>query len=344
MNSASILTNFAVGIMLFAEMSFASSQPRFTVVPFESDPHGSHLVAAEWKSGTGCPTSATTFDGSAFASYTDLACPTADPRDRFTRGLILAKTGPSSNQASAGAQINGVQGIVISEVGYDLRKPDGTSSARGSHCGQFGPYFHIVASDGSVRDIPCFEAVSELAAQASAPSPFWQRLRWFLTPAIVVKEISILFKDGQDVGPDNFGLAVLDNIDINGTLIGRAPRASADADEGGGQDNSRDEFDFHDNPSHPDSSGLEYHDRSTGLDLQSINGVSAITYNGSCVSLSGNAMVNLNPGYVYTFAACDLSTLGTDIGNFTVTITGPVGFLYQKSAAMTSGYLDINKP
>src|SRR5438270_932281 len=246
MNSASILKHFALGIMLCAEMGFAWGQPRLTVVPFESDPRGSHLVAAEWKGGTGCPTKATTFDGSAFASYTDPSCPTADPRDRFTRGLILAKTGPSSNQASAGAIINGVQGLAISEVGYDLRKPDGTSSARGSHCGPLGPYFHIVASDGSTRDIPCFEAVPELAAQVSQPSPFWQRLRWFLTPGIVVKEISIVFKDGQDVGPDNFGLAVLDNIDINGTLIGRGPRA--DADEGGGQDNNRDEFDFHDSP------------------------------------------------------------------------------------------------
>jgi hypothetical protein len=340
MNKA-ILAALALAILLFAETCFASGQPQFTVVPFESDPNGSHLVSSEWKSGTGCPTNATTFDGNAFASYTDPSCSTADPRDRLTRGLVLAKTGPSSNQAHAGANINGVQGLVVYEVGYDLRKPDGTSSARGSHCGQLGPYFHIVASDGTTRDIPCMDVVPELAAQATASTPFWQRLRWSLG-GITVKQISILFRDGQDVGPDNFGLAVLDNIDINGTLIGRGPRTWADGDEGGGQDGNQNEFDFQDSPSHPDSSSMEYHDRSTRMNLQSVNGVGTITHNAGCVSLAGDALVNLKTGYTYTFTACDLSALGTGIGNFTITIAGPLGFLYQKSAVMISGYVQIN--
>jgi hypothetical protein len=36
-----------------------------------------------------------------------------------------------------------------------------------------------------------------------------------------VNDISIVFDEGQDTGPDNFGLAVLDNIDVNGTLVGQ---------------------------------------------------------------------------------------------------------------------------
>ncbi len=36
-----------------------------------------------------------------------------------------------------------------------------------------------------------------------------------------VKSLSIVFDEGQDTGPDNFGLAVLDNIDVNGTLVGQ---------------------------------------------------------------------------------------------------------------------------
>jgi len=37
--------------------------------------------------------------------------------------------------------------------------------------------------------------------------------------------ISIVFDEGQDASgaPDTFGLAVLDNIDVNGTLVGRGP-------------------------------------------------------------------------------------------------------------------------
>jgi hypothetical protein len=36
-----------------------------------------------------------------------------------------------------------------------------------------------------------------------------------------IKSISIDFDEGQDTGPDNFGLAILDNIDVNGTLVGQ---------------------------------------------------------------------------------------------------------------------------
>ena len=36
-----------------------------------------------------------------------------------------------------------------------------------------------------------------------------------------VTSIQIVFDEGQDTGPDNFGLAVLDNIDVNGTLVGQ---------------------------------------------------------------------------------------------------------------------------
>ena len=67
----------------------------------------------------------------------------------------------------------------------------------------------------------------------------WVRLRWdtpcvmafnATTHAIVpecitgtVQSIAIVFDEGTDTGPDDFGLAVIDNIDINGTLVGRGP-------------------------------------------------------------------------------------------------------------------------
>jgi hypothetical protein len=38
-----------------------------------------------------------------------------------------------------------------------------------------------------------------------------------------VNFIEIVMDEGQDTGPDNFGLSVLDNIDINGALVGRGP-------------------------------------------------------------------------------------------------------------------------
>jgi len=38
-----------------------------------------------------------------------------------------------------------------------------------------------------------------------------------------VRSIEIVFDEGQDVAPTNFGEAILDNIDVNGTLVGRGP-------------------------------------------------------------------------------------------------------------------------
>ena len=38
-----------------------------------------------------------------------------------------------------------------------------------------------------------------------------------------LKSLEIVFDEGYDTGPDNFGMAILDNIDVNGVLVGRGP-------------------------------------------------------------------------------------------------------------------------
>jgi len=103
-----------------------------------------------------------------------------------------------------------------------------------------------------------------------------------------------------------------------------------------------DEAKFNDSPSHPESSSLSYHDTSQSINLQSLNGARSIAYNGACVRFAGDALLNGNPGYVFTFAACELSALGTGIGNFSLTVAGPLAFLYQKSSVLTSGYVSIH--
>jgi hypothetical protein len=202
----------------------------FNVVPFEFDPAGTHLVAAQWKEGVGCPTNAavSSTGTSVTGTYTDPACATGDDRDKKVEGLLLAKTGPTTNFAAAGASITGVKGITLTEIGYDIRKPLAFSDPRGSHCGAGAPRFNVVTQDNIIHFIGC-----------SSPPPVsqqigngWLRLRWNpatafppIAPTETVKSISIVFDEGQDLsgGPDQFGLAVLDNIDINGTLVGRGP-------------------------------------------------------------------------------------------------------------------------
>jgi hypothetical protein len=170
-----------------------------------------------------------------------------------------------------------------------------------------------------------------------------------------VDSIEIVFDEGDDTGtPDNFGLAVLDNIDINTTLIGKGPEESEnkDDDNAQGEDKDHDAVQSKDSPSHPESSSMSYRDPSQGMNLQSVNGArsGSITYTGPCVSYAGDAVMNGNTGYIYTFEACGASALGTTIGNllgtgigtFSMTVAGPAGYLYQKTAVLTSGSVNIH--
>jgi hypothetical protein len=78
------------------------------------------------------------------------------------------------------------------------------------------------------------------------------------------------------------------------------------------------------------------------MKMQSVNGARSISYNGTCENYAGHAVLNGNPEYLFTFEACDLSALGTGIGTFSMTVTGPPGYLYQNRAALTPGYVSIH--
>lgn len=212
----------------------------------EFDPGKTHLVNGAWLEGIGCPTDATIaipnaeFNGiGSFGTYTDPACATGDPKDKTVEGLLLAKTGPSvTNFAAAGAKLQGVKGLVLSEIGYDIRKP-GTDNddARGSHCGAGAPRFEILTEEGEFYFLGCNspEPTTTVAGDAIG----FMRLTWgngtpgsvmafnasagFVFEAITdpIASISIVFDEGDDTGPDNFGIAVLDNINVNGVRVGR---------------------------------------------------------------------------------------------------------------------------
>lgn len=238
-------------------VTVAADNEGFNVKAQTFDPHHTFLVNATWLSGIGCPTNATVrlFDANPPynllppSKYTDPACPIGDSSDHSNQGLLLAKTGPTPNDASGTAVLVGVKGTVLTELGYDLRKPGvDISDPRGSHCGAGAPRFNITLQDGEFFFLGC-----------SSPPPTTQgagvgfiRLRWggggaplqaYLNgnalqtiPAIAVKSISIVFDEGQDTAPDNFGLAVLDNIDVNGTLVGHGVNGvdnSGDNSKGG---------------------------------------------------------------------------------------------------------------
>ena len=205
----------------------APASARLTSVdPFSFDPYGSDLVEAVWINHIGCPTGSTVYAfGGAGSPYTDAGCPTRGATDRNVQGLLLSKTGPTTNYASAGAELKGVRGEALTEIGYDIRKFGGIASPFGSHCGAGSPRFNVTTTFGT-HFIGCASPPPVQVATGNG----WARLRWNPAQAFppipagaIVDEILIIFDEGQDAsgGPDQFGLAVLDNISVNGTIVGQ---------------------------------------------------------------------------------------------------------------------------
>ena len=210
------------------------------VIPHDFDPGHTNLVEAGWLDGLGCPTNAMIAISNStgtgidhFEGLTDLACPTGDAKDKKNEGLLLVKTGPSNNFAAAVAELKKVRGITLTELGYDIRKAGGNFSALGSHCGGGAPRFDVVTTDGVDHFVGDCNVAPPLGPDVVNLSGDWVRLRWGptqfalagppITAGEVVQRIVILFDEGTDTGLDFFGAAIIDNIDVNGTLVGHGP-------------------------------------------------------------------------------------------------------------------------
>lgn len=194
------------------------------VKPHAFDPAHTFLVTSGWVNGIGCPSqAATSSDGTSHdGTYSDPACQSgSDKNDPKNQGLLLNKVGPTPNDASATAELKDVSGIKVTELGYDIRKPAGAADPRGSHCGAGAPRFNVTYADGSHEFIGC----NSPPASSEQPGDGWTRLHWTLSGK-AVKSIRIVFDEGTDTGPDNFGLAVLDNIDVNGVVVGHGDKGN----------------------------------------------------------------------------------------------------------------------
>jgi hypothetical protein len=209
------------------------------VIPSVFDPFNTHLAQSTWLDGIGCPTGANieffqppSFTTLAAGTYTDPACTTGDPRDKHNEGLLMAKTGPTNDDVAGVAELKKVRGSTVHELGYDIRKKGGSGSILGSHCGAGAPRFNVYTTDGL-----WFVGCASPPADAETLGDGYTRLRWGVAGVVMgykdgvvllpitgtVTRISIVFDEGYDTGADFFGAAVLDNIDYNGTLVGRGP-------------------------------------------------------------------------------------------------------------------------
>jgi hypothetical protein len=173
----------------------AGSETALRASPYAYDPTGTNSVAANWLDGTGAS-----------------AKTTADSREQ---GLLLSKTSATSVQAQAVVVIQNAEGITLTELGYDIRN--------GSQCTAKSPHFVVVTSDDVVHKIGCSTGTTQ-----PSPATGWKRLRFdptnpsqtvpAITPGSKVKSIHIVLVDGPETGAS---LVVLDNINVNGTFIGK---------------------------------------------------------------------------------------------------------------------------
>jgi len=117
------------------------------------------------------------------------------------QGLVLQKNGPTETNAAAGAAISGFEGQAVGELGFDY-KSDG-------QCSGGSPRFDVQTSDGFYFVGGCANATPTDLGNG------WSRVRFDLTGITGTIEYLEVIADEQ-------GQSVLDDIDVNGTLIGKA--------------------------------------------------------------------------------------------------------------------------
>lgn len=163
--------------------------------PWTYDPGNTGIVSAAWVTHQGMPDSG----GSDHALY-------------------LAKMGPTATNAAGGASIDGVKGIHLTEIGWDVRG-DG-------HCGAGAPRFNVATTDNVTHFIGCISpAPITTVAVVDNEGRAWSRLRYDPATAFppiastaTVKSIDIVFDEGTN---DGNGFVYIDNIDINGNVMGK---------------------------------------------------------------------------------------------------------------------------
>ena len=168
-----------------------------------------------------------TQSGTLAAAWVDnLGTSPHNTNDPLNRGLVLAKGASASVTALAGATIQNVTGISLTELGFDFRA--------GITCSTDSPHFVVVTTDGVTHTVGGCSS-SAAAGQTTAPMG-WMRLRFNpsqATPPIQaadqVQSISVVLDKGANQPGSSptqnatGSIVVIDNITINGTIVGKGP-------------------------------------------------------------------------------------------------------------------------
>ena len=199
-------------------------------------PAGSNIVTAAWLRGMGLPDN----DGLNTQPADTVIGGTNPNKSDPHFGLLLSKNGPTNDCSASGAEIKGFRRLTAPiTLGFDYRN--------GGHCGAGAPRFNVVARPATGPDT--FHFVGGCSNDTPTPAPQdplqWTRVRFSTSNAAQsfpvipagsrIVSIDLIFDEGTDsvVAGDaqGVGVAVVDNIDINGRFIARGRGIAPDPDD-----------------------------------------------------------------------------------------------------------------
>jgi hypothetical protein len=181
----------------------SEAESEIAIQPVLTDPTNSGTVGAALLDAAGVPVTSQTASNSGNLS------------------LALSKTTHAPAGTSAGAQLVGAENLTkLTELGFDVRQ--------GGHCTANSPHFVVVTSDDVTHVLTgCANGTIQ-----TAPAQGWIRVRFDpanpaqasppIAPGQSIKSIAIVLDQGPEATPNpGGGLVVLDNIDVNGVIVGK---------------------------------------------------------------------------------------------------------------------------
>jgi len=181
-----------VVVAMIAEGGQGQSK-KFAAKAFTEDPDETDTVVAAWLTHVGLPDAG-----------------------KSNHALFLQKDTETATNALAGAQIKWLNGKLVTdltELGFDYMN--------GGHCTANAPRF-VITVDAVEFTFGCS---SGTASPAPDDPVNWTRVRFDLSTLPTtgtIEDAKIIFDEGTDAGT---GQIYLDNIDINGSLIGKPGKA-----------------------------------------------------------------------------------------------------------------------
>jgi hypothetical protein len=185
----------AAVVLLASHSSSARDRLRLRVFPATFDPGRTGAIISRWVPFTGPGNS--------------------DP------AIIMAKILETSVDAAAVANVEGVRGIKLDELGFDVFE--------GGHCGAGAPRFNVTTVDGYVYFFGCSYGIHEPAPDKPAT---FTRVRFRESDAFPqfpsnppfrfnrtrLASIAIVFDEGTD---DGSGFTAIDDVAVNGEIVER---------------------------------------------------------------------------------------------------------------------------